>query len=276
VKVVLNGHGSDEMLGGYPRKFVAPFLAGLLLAGHPAECARQCRLFGAYGVAARHLVLSDLTRAILPECVKPALRRVLALAPSRRRPRNDSVFEPPPHPPAPWHGAAASIRSPHDLSPLNSALWSQFTSTVLPRWLRMEDRMSMAWSIESRLPFMDYRLVEFVFNLPDRMKLNDGQTKYILRKAMWDRLPEQIVRTTAKRCFGTPYPEWLRGAWGPMIEDLLLSGPCHVQPYLQPRFRAQLRNYLGGREGPLNAGTLWRVLNTELWLRRFAAAGRAA
>jgi asparagine synthase (glutamine-hydrolysing) len=126
----------------------------------------------------------------------------------------------------------------------------------------------MAHSIESRLPFMDYRLVELAFNLPDRLKLRDGYTKYVLRRAMWDKLPERIVRNRVKQRFAAPYAQWFRGAWRPMIEDLLLSNSPHVAPYVRlSEFRTKLHAYLAGRDDAMPAATLWRILNTELWLR---------
>ena len=276
VKVVINGHGSDEMLGGYPRHFVAPFLAGLLMSGRARAYAEQCRMFDVPASVTRRVVPREVVRAVVPQPLKRPLRHIAALLPGRRRGR-DGVFEAAGHDPRPAGDGRAARDVAGKLSPLNAALWTQFGRTILPRWLRMEDRMSMAWSIESRLPFMDYRLVEFVFNLPDTAKLNDGQTKYILRRAMAGRLPDRIVQGTAKRCFGTPYPTWLRGAWRPMVEDLLLSGDCRVRPYLRlDEFRMRLRRYLDGSEDGFDAGTLWRVLSTELWLRTFAGTGRGS
>jgi asparagine synthase (glutamine-hydrolysing) len=131
----------------------------------------------------------------------------------------------------------------------------------------MEDRMSMASSVESRLPFMDYRLVEFAFSLPDDLKLRDGYNKYILRQSMGKLLPAHMTETRTKQPFKAPFAEWLRGAWRPMIQDMLLR-TCEVRDYLDyPRFRAKLESYLAGNSRSLPTYLIWRVLHTELWLR---------
>ena len=155
---------------------------------------------------------------------------------------------------------------PQKLTPMNAALWRKFTFGVLPAWLRMEDRMSMASSVESRLPFLDYRLVEFAFGLPDRFKLRDGYVKYILRQSMRGRLPDRLLQSRTKRRFTAPYAGWFREPWRRMISDLLL-GECRVAPYLKGnRFRRRLRAYLDGNDSAMSPRVLWRTLATELWL----------
>ncbi|MBA2459901.1 MAG: asparagine synthase (glutamine-hydrolyzing) [Gemmatimonadales bacterium] len=160
-----------------------------------------------------------------------------------------------------WDPADSCVEPP-GLTALGAALWFQFAIRNVPRWLRMEDRVSMAASVESRLPFLDYRLVEFAFALPDDLKLRDGYSKYILRQAMRDLLPARLLGTRTKRPFLAPFAQWLRGPWRPMIKDLL-SHPGQVAPYLNyPRFRANL--------DAIEPNLLWRVLSVELWMRAFA------
>lgn len=271
VKVVLNGHGSDETLGGYPGYFIPPFLAGLLLGGRPFEFAREARAFGACGEWTRAGVARAMLSAMTPSAILPATRAVSHLLPRARR--QNTIFQHPKKSMDHDIHSTTSAANARGTPPLQRALWQTFSRTILPMWLRMEDRVSMACSIESRLPFMDYRLVEFAFGLPARLKLRDGYTKFILRRAFWDRLPERIVRNRVKQRFATPYTAWFRGAWRPMIEDLLLSGNARVAPYLHmPLFREKLRAYLNGQNKDLNEPTLWRILNTELWLRAFGPA----
>ena len=252
IKVVLNGHGSDEILAGYPGPFVPPFLASLLVSGHPFQYLREHRAFRATG--------EWTTREVFE-----VFRKVVKTSARRRR----SLFAGDVGSSEPNRSACAAA-APEGLSPLNSALWSKFTTLILPMWLRMEDRVSMAHSVESRLPFMDYRLIEFAFNLPDDLKLRNGYTKYILRQAMSGRLPNRIAFNRVKQRFATPYPNWFRGAWRPMIEDLLFAS-SHVQPYLNVAgFRKKLGAYLAGDDQALDSATLWRVLSTEICLRTFS------
>jgi asparagine synthase (glutamine-hydrolysing) len=271
VKVVLNGHGSDEMLGGYPDFFIPPFLAGLLLAARPMLALREYRAFQTSYELGRRQMLVAVLHALLPAWLQTPVANLVHM----RQQKNLGIFAEVGRPVAVCNGVAADALPPH-LSPLNAILWLTFTQHVIPMWLRMEDRVSMTCSVESRLPFMDYRLVEFAFNLPDRLKLRDGYTKYILRQAMQDSLPESVAFNRVKRRFQPPYPQWFRGAWRPMIQDLLL-GPCQVQPYLHPpRFRERLQAYLAGHNSALPARTLWRVLSTEIWLQTFSASTESA
>jgi asparagine synthase (glutamine-hydrolysing) len=262
VKVVLNGHGSDEALAGYAQAFVPPLLAGLLLSGRWSHYLSERRAFSVVERWGRGTVARQVLLALMPVALKrhaQAISRWL-----RRRESSMAIF-------ADGGGVDEEVDDDlRGLSPLNEALARALTRTILPMWLRMEDRVSMACSVESRLPFMDYRLVEFAFALPDSLKLRDGYTKYILRRTMWDRLPQRIVSQRAKQRFATPFDDWFRGAWRRMIEDLLLSGSCKVEPYLRlNKFRPRLQSFLGGRSDVLGAGMLWRILNTELWMRAF-------
>jgi asparagine synthase (glutamine-hydrolysing) len=260
VKVVLNGHGSDESLAGYVDHFVPPFLAGLLLSGRIPDFVREGRAFKSpewdWQQVTEHVLIN-----LLPSSFRS---RAIGLARTLRLRSRVTLFRGP-EPNA--RGASAELAGVPDPTPLKTAVWRKFSDEVLPVWLRMEDRMSMASSVESRLPFLDYRLVEFAFGLPDRFKLRDGYTKYILRRSMRGRLPDRLVEARVKLRFNAPYAGWFRGPWRPMISDLLL-GECEVAPYLKgDRFRTRLRAYLDGSDSSLATRMLWRVLATELWLR---------
>ena len=268
VTVVLNGHGSDEILAGYHKQFVPPFLGDLLVAGRLIAFVQEQRAFRGSGWA-WPLVFWHFFMRLLP-----APARLSPLTPAR-------VLE--------RLGGAAGVfaghggRSERDGGRLGSppfnpftfpgSLWFEFMRRNLPRWLRMEDRMSMACSVESRLPFIDYRLVELAFRLPSRLKLRDGYNKYILRQAMRGLLPQRLVETRRKQAFVTPYAAWLRGPWRSMVADLL-SGSSRVAAYLNRQaFDTKLQAFLNGNDRALPHYLVWRVLGTELWLREFAASG---
>jgi asparagine synthase (glutamine-hydrolysing) len=260
--VVLNGHGSDELLAGYHNHFVPVFLADLLLSGRLVSFLREQRSFRGTGWPWAGVFWSLLLR-LLPQQLRlnPALpHRAL-----ERVRGSTGVFAGRDGRGAPRQ--ATSIQPTPQLSHLNTRLWFEFMIRNLPRWLRMEDRMSMASSVESRLPFMDYRLVEFAFHLPDDLKLQKGYNKYVLRQSMRNLLPSQMVETRTKLPFKAPFAAWLRGSWRPMIQDLL-GGTCEVREYLEySKFRDKLDSYLEGNDRALPTYLIWRVLNTELWLR---------
>jgi asparagine synthase (glutamine-hydrolysing) len=270
IKVVLNGHGSDESLAGYHDHFVPPFLAGLLLSGRLAEFFREQRAFKdpqwgwrqVAGHALLILVPRGLRSAVAHRVRRLLLRRGLGLFQGTE--------------PLGGTGNPESVLRTPEFTPVNAALWRKFASDVLPAWLRMEDRMSMASSVESRLPFLDYRLVEFAFGLPDHFKLRDGYVKYILRQSMRGRLPDHLVLARTKRRFNAPYSGWFRGPWRRMISELLLGG-CRVAPYLRGKqFRRRLHAYLDGNDSAMSPRVLWRVLATELWLEHGFKAAPAA
>ena len=260
VVVVLNGHGSDESLAGYPDAFVPPYLASLLLRGRLADFLRERRAF-----AGSEWKTADLVEHGLLLMIPPGLRqRTLHGVARRQLGRRHALFNGPPSP-VPVEEATPAGNSGR-LTALNAALWRKLSREILPAWLRMEDRMSMAASVESRLPFLDYRLIEFAFRLPDNLKLRDGFTKYILRQAMKDTLPAPLVQTRTKRRFSAPYESWFRGPWRGMLLDLL-ERPI-ATCYLDRRtFRPSLEAYLSGKASALSAPLLWRVFGVELWLR---------
>lgn len=125
----------------------------------------------------------------------------------------------------------------------------------------------MAHSIESRVPFLDHRLVEFSLGLPDRCKITDGVTKWILREAMRGTLPESVRRRRDKIGFDTPQNEWLR-SMAEQISDVLLSDRFadrrFINPDVIPGTMEKLK-YGGLRD----SSAVWRWLNLELWFRCF-------
>jgi asparagine synthase (glutamine-hydrolysing) len=267
VKVVLNGHGSDEVWAGYAGRFVPRFLADLLWSGRLSRLVKEYRAFRATGeLTARSFLLNSLAG------LAPVRLRSRARASLRRGARELADIVPHVRP----HYSPLALESASSgASLVRESLLVCFAESVLPMWLRMEDRVSMASSVESRLPFLDHRLIELGFALADSLKLRDGYTKYVLRKAMSETLPASLVSRRRKQRFRPPTSQWLGSdALQPILEDLL-GGPCRVQPYLNLKaFRKRLRSYLAGEAHALNALVLWRVLNVEIWMRAFEEAQR--
>jgi asparagine synthase (glutamine-hydrolysing) len=145
---------------------------------------------------------------------------------------------------------------------------------LLPSLLRYEDRNSMAHSIETRLPFLDYRLVEFAFSLPDDQKLDGDTTKAIARRAFADRLPAGVVERRDKMGFETPTDVWLRGRFaGEVRRRLLFHGPLHEWIDVGV-LRSELEDYLEGRRAI--GLQVWRWLSLDAWARYYLAGDRHA
>ncbi|HVP14444.1 MAG TPA: asparagine synthase (glutamine-hydrolyzing) [Terriglobales bacterium] len=257
LKVLLDGQGGDETLAGYFR-YLPARLRDLVARG---DLAGFLRLVGP--VRARLGLPTTLGHAFepwLPPPLVASLRRRfgegkdLVLAPALRRlPRPDL-----PRPPRRFPSA------------LSRALAFDTLVRQLPSLLRYEDRNSMAFSIETRLPFLDVRLVELAFSLPDTDRLEGDTTKAILRRAVADRVPASVLARRDKKGFETPIDVWLRRGSGPaeLRRRLLGRGPLHE--WLEPGPLAEsLEAYLDGRRAiGIQA---WRWLSLEAWGRRWVA-----
>jgi len=137
--------------------------------------------------------------------------------------------------------------------------------TYLVELLMKQDNMSMAASIESRVPFLDHQLVEFAIGIPQKFLIKGLAGKEILKKAMEDFLPPSIVRR-AKLGFPTPWSQWLAGPRLEVVENLLLEARSLDRKIINPA--AVQRIFREHREGHRDHyDRIWRLLNLELWHR---------
>jgi asparagine synthase (glutamine-hydrolysing) len=126
------------------------------------------------------------------------------------------------------------------------------------------DRMSMAVSLEARVPYLDHRIVEFALSLPPELKLRGLATKVLLKKAFWDDLPAAVQRR-GKEGFSIPIKNWIRGELRPMMLDLLSAERLERQGFFRPDFVARrVREHLEGREN--HSHLLWALMVFEQWL----------
>jgi asparagine synthase (glutamine-hydrolysing) len=124
---------------------------------------------------------------------------------------------------------------PHEWDETNRDLYRMFHSSVLPALLRNFDRLSMAHGVESRMPFMDHRLVTYTMNLPSRFKLGDGYTKRVARVGLEGLMPDGIRLSRRKVGFGAPMPEWLNGPLREWALDLAASAHARNHPVINGR-----------------------------------------
>jgi asparagine synthase (glutamine-hydrolysing) len=256
LKVLLDGQGGDETLAGYWR-YLPPRLRDLLAAGDLGAFASL------FGPAADRLGAAHTLALTLEPWLPGAL-----IAPLRRRfgQGKDRVLS----------SALRALDAPEPLrapvefgSALRNSQVFDLTQRLLPSLLRYEDRNSMAFAIETRLPFLDYRLVEFALSLPDEQRLEGATTKSILRRALAGRVPQSILERQDKMGFETPTDVWLRGRYaGETRRRLLGDGPLHAWvdvAAMQPL----LEDYLAGRR---DIGLqVWRWLSLESWARQYTA-----
>lgn len=258
VTVMLDGQGADEALGGYHGYF-GPRLAGLWRRGrllkfwHEAAALRALPGQGWAGQA------QFIANELLPGAVADPLRRLLG------RTVNDPAF-------LDLKRMGALPRSPLagsvDLKdPVRSLSRAQLTSLNLPMLLRYEDRNSMAHGVEARLPFLDYRLVEFCLGLPEEFKLSAGWTKRVLREGMRGRLPERVRLRRDKLAFATAEEVWMRGERRGAFLSLVEQAIAAAGGILTPAAQYKAVRMLAGTE-PFNF-TVWRFISFGTWLRRF-------
>jgi asparagine synthase (glutamine-hydrolysing) len=257
LKVLLDGQGGDETLAGYPR-YLAVRLRDLLIDGRLIALARMWGpVTDRLGVGA---TLSHTLEPWLPRRAVESLRRRFGQG-------KDRVLSPMlrsagrrfagrlPFPPRDFPGQ------------LQAQLAFDTLTRLLPSLLRYEDRNSMAFSIETRLPFLDYRLVEFAFSLPDDQKLDGTASKAILRRGLAHRIPTPVLERRDKKGFETPIEVWLRrGHEAELRRRLLAPGPLHEWMNADV-LRDELDDFRAGRR-PI-ALQVWRWLSLEAWTRRF-------
>ena len=271
VKVVLTGEGSDEMLAGYERYYKTV----LQLAWGP----RYERLTGAgvrravkeriEALPVNSKVRHKLTRTFL--CLPPDIEHLYFdnFAVFRRAMQQDLLT-------AETRERAGTLDPYADMrryfdatdggSLLNRMLYAD-VKTYLQELLMKQDQMSMAASIESRVPFLDHKLVEFTARLPERMKLRRGlTTKYILRRSMKGILPEPIL-TRKKMGFPVPVGTWFRGAYSHVIDEYVLGERAAARGLFEREYVRRLVER--HRQGENHTERLWALVNFEMWQRRF-------
>jgi asparagine synthase (glutamine-hydrolysing) len=266
VKVVLTGEGADELFLGYNRYRVTAWnerLGGAWASALPEGARRRVREF-------------------VPRLPRPlrryAERSFLGLAPGPRSVfcENFSVF-----------GEASRKRlvEPGVLSAGDDAHGEEMRyyeeaqgssldrmsradlQTYLVRLLMKQDTMSMAASIESRVPFLDHSLVEHVARLPASAKLRGFTTKAILRDALKGLVPKEIL-TRPKMGFPVPLGKWFAGPFWPVVQEFVLSPRARSRELFQPKEVARLA--LEHRTGAADHGErLWLLVNLEIWHRVF-------
>ena len=246
VKVLLDGQGADEAIGGYSY-FAGVYLLELVRTGGVLRVPQAARLLrDRRGIG----VSRELSRAVyhqLPTRLRSGARRSARVGPRLVNPHYRSSGQVQARPTRTFrdHCIEAVQRS-------------------LPVLLRYEDRSSMAFSIESRVPFLDHPLVEFVLSLPAAYKFQDGWSKFVQRKAAQDLLPAEIVWRRDKLGFSTPQRSWKRALAGPLLE---LVRQADVPPFLDRERLENLVRSHGG--GSTSLSEFWQTIFLLRWMQVF-------
>lgn len=259
VKVVLNGQGSDEVFAGYDSYF-GNYWHTLLATPEWRRLFSELRCYGSY----YDVGIASLIKRVMLKFVRACLNRVrtyrwLAELHHGRLHRMSRFYN---------VDLVQYLRSRSDTYQpvdLDSALERAIKVQPLPLYLRIEDRNSMAHSIEARLPFLDYRLVDAVMGIAGRVKIDGVLMKSILRKAMTGVIPDVVKDRTDKMGFPTPDAFWI-AQWGSKIEEVFTSTSFRERDIFQvDNLLEALKLHVQGKAD--YQWDIFKALQLELWLR---------
>jgi len=278
VKVVLTGEGSDEMMGGYERyrKTIHNLALGNRYHRMTPEIFRATLQRSIASMSPGSKVRQKLSRTFL--YLQPDIETLYFdnFAVFTRRMQQELLTDDARERAGvidPYADMRRYFETADGDSLLNRMLYAD-TKTYLQELLMKQDQMSMAASIESRVPFLDHKLVEYTARLPDEMKLrHKWTTKYILRESMKNLLPAPIL-SRKKMGFPVPIGAWFRGAFSSVIDEYVLSERALSRGLFDETF---VRNLVARhqRDGENHAERLWSLVNVEMWLRQFMDGEKA-
>jgi asparagine synthase (glutamine-hydrolysing) len=270
VKVVLTGEGSDELLAGYYRyrTTLLNLSAGRLYHRFSTDGIRRLVRGVAAGLApdslARKLARTFLWRS--PDIDALYFDNFAVFTRDMQRDLFSKNLRGQLDQVDPYAGMRHYFDAPTSAGLLQRMLYADL-KTYLHELLMKQDQMSMAASIESRVPFLDHKLVEFSTALPDRLKLRGWNTKYVLREAMKGLLPEPILRR-GKIGFPVPLGRWFRGEFRPLLEEFVLGERTVARGHFQYDFLQRLvQEHVAERAD--HTERLWTLVNFEMWQRHF-------
>jgi asparagine synthase (glutamine-hydrolysing) len=255
VKVLLDGQGGDELLGGY-FLFWHVYLKSMLLKS-PFQFFKDV-----YKISQINSVnpLIFIARALVPYCGIQLGRNI--------KTRFDSIFT------SDFRTYGERFKkeffSGEDIfgEPVKNIMFNALRSFMLPNLLRNEDRISMAFSLESRLPFLDYRIIEFCFAMPTSMKFKGAVSKALLRDTMQGVVNSKILNRFDKMGFPTPAKRWYRQYHKDEIMDIIESEEFRTRGIFDTkRIRIFIKGFFDGRYD-INS-EISRIIMLDIWFRLF-------
>lgn len=265
VKVILNGGGPDEYLAGYPYLFPNYWLT--LLKLHGARYARNQIKYYCDHLGGDPRILFRRVQITRFRLMARRLSWYRKLASWKRYMKTRSH---------PWFTRdLSSLVTMNDSGfidyNLDSVLKRHVELTPLPHYLKIEDRNSMAHSVEARMPFLDYRLVSFAFRLPVDWKMNGPWNKFVLREAMRGRIPESIRTRPDKMGFPAPTRTWFASTlFGPMTDMIESQGFRERGIYNVVRIKTDMKAH---QQGKIDiSGPLFNLMQFENWLQHIKSS----
>jgi asparagine synthase (glutamine-hydrolysing) len=265
ISVTLDGQGADEMLGGY---YIG--LDALASAWQSKSLRRYLDMINTYRELhpnAPDWILNDrnwirqYAKSEVMQAIKSPIKLLLEHLGFMEKRRS---LHPTP-PPCP------GVVNPQDQEVgnwLSHRLWNQFFRSPLPFLLHQYDRCSMANGVECRMPFMDYRLVEFTYSLPLDSRIGTGYTKRILREAMRGKLPDEIRLNKRKTGFNAPFLNWITGPLENWTKDIINSQEFLQSPFFDGRLIKRLfDDFITNQSEPEIEKKIWPALHVHFWTK---------
>jgi asparagine synthase (glutamine-hydrolysing) len=270
VKVVLSGQGADEPWAGYHR-YIGVKLSGLY-SRLPSVLTKGLLP----GIVNRYARNERLRRGALSLQESDVLTRFVKIYSFFNAEMKSQLFQP-------WVKEHISLDGQEarqalnrlysdveNLDPLTQMLYIDTRANLPDDLLMVGDKTSMANSLEARVPFLDYRLVEFIESLPNSMKLRGFQGKYLHKKAIERWLPKPLIYRK-KKGFDNPIDQWLRGSMKHYVNDCLLSDSSGVGQFFDKNYlRTVIQDHENGRHNYLRH--IYLLIAFELWHRQFIAS----
>lgn len=262
-KVILTGHGGDELFSGYPVFKLAYLLASMVsrpraaFAALKAVRASEAPHLGYFGLqrlmrgADAHFMPTLFSPREQSAGLLPEVAHAVASA------KDDSVL----------------TRIAEQSQTAYERILRTYLEVYLPGLLVVEDKISMAHALESRTPFLDNKLVDLALLIPEDVKLNDGQLKAIIKAAARDALPPELFKLP-KRGFPTPLAQWLRGPLSGWLRQRISAPDSALTRIFKPAYlEASVENYLRSWRrsyrplDEIQTHRIWMLLSLESWLR---------
>ncbi len=259
IRVYFSGHGGDELFGGYYEHFINLIIDDLVRC-NPAFVKRLAqfnRIRPGFNRIIRSLLRTLISNSRLVDGLK-ATAGALGVKSHSFRPFFNFIEEKTKYPnpfPGEW---------------LKYKVYTEIKSHPLHEWLQYEDRNAMAFAIESRVPFLDYRLVEATVNLSNDFKFGDDRFKYLLRRLGEGRLPQSLLNRTDKYGF-TSHDFYNNNQFRSFVMDHVMSSELRSTGLVN---RKRLEHFLKERDR-IDDPFVWRIFNLAFWLRMQPPKGNA-
>jgi asparagine synthase (glutamine-hydrolysing) len=258
VKVLLNGQGADEYLGGY----------GQFAAARYANMVRQLRILPLLADITKLQRIRQISKATLakhilyhlfPSGIRKQATNLTSSADQVKRLIDTGRLK-------------ATGTHPYEIIPVKMNSIPEISEhltfySTLPKYLRWEDRNSMAYSIEARVPFLDHRLVEFAYSLPEDYLEKDGVTKRVMREAMGNLLPEKIKNRKDKMGFTTPEEMWVKKERPEFFREKIAEAISVTGGIINNEALKYFDNVVNGKLA--FDFTYWRIILFSEWVKKF-------